>query len=55
MAKEYLESGKPCSDPQMHKIKAIHGEAKPQPDQGKREPASGDSTATLAGRGTMEE
>jgi hypothetical protein len=43
-------------DPQSSKVRTLHDTAKPQPDQGTRTPDSGaGDTATLAGRGTMEQ
>lgn len=47
------ESG---NDPQITKVRTLHGEAAPQPDQGTRTPDSGaDGCASLEGRGTMEQ
>ena len=42
------------NDPQITKVRTLHGEAAPQPDQGTRTPDSGaDGCASLEGRGTL--
>ena len=52
----YFTDGKSSDDSITSKLRTLHGNAAPEPDQGERKPDSGaDGTASLEGRGTMEQ
>lgn len=51
----YYSSGESSSDALMTKLRTLHGNAAPEPDQGERKPDSGaGGCVSLEGRGTME-
>ena len=52
----YFSNGQSGSGPQLNKVRALHGTAKPEPNQGERKADSGaGGTNSLEGRGTMEQ
>ena len=55
MSANDINSPKPSDVSQMAKIARIKGTAAPEPGQGTRKNDSGSNTATLSGRGTMEQ